>query len=118
MGQNYKLAVVGNESSVLIFKSLGCEVFSVFSDKEAEKQAETLFRAHLGDEDKTPEYAVVFVEEDYYKTFSEDLVEKFTLRALPAVIPIPSMGKQDGDSFATIRLRKIVEKAIGSDILG
>jgi vacuolar-type H+-ATPase subunit F/Vma7 len=118
MAENYKLAVVGNESSVLIFKSLGCKIFPVFSEKEAEKQAETLFRAHLEDEDKTPEYAVVFVEEDYYKTFSDDLVEKFTLRALPAVIPVPSMGQKDGESFATIRLRKIVEKAIGSDILG
>ncbi len=117
MENQFKLAVVGNESSVLIFRSLGCETHGVFSQKEAQTEVEKLFNANLGDESKTAEYAVVFVEEMYYKLFPEDLLEKFTKRALPAVIPVPSTDSGD-DDFATNRLRKIVERAVGSDILG
>ena len=117
MVNQFKLAVVGNESSVLIFRSLGCETHGVFSQNEAQAAVEKLFQANLGDENKTAEYAVIFVEEMYYKSFPEDLIEKFTKRALPAVIPVPSTNTDDPD-FATNRLRKIVERAVGSDILG
>ena len=55
--------------------------------------------------------------ESYYKNFPEDLIEKFARKALPAVIPVPSPG-ESSDDFATQRLRKIVERAVGSDILG
>ena len=112
--QNYKLAVVGRASSVLLYKALGCETFAVYSLDEAREKSEELFRAVT---DQTPEYAVVFVEESYYKAFPEDLIEKFARKALPAVIPVPSPGETD-DDFASQRLRKIVERAVGSDILG
>ncbi len=117
MENKFKLAVVGNESSVLIFRSLGCETYGVYSKEEAQKKVEKLFNANLGDEAKTAEYAVVFVEEDFYKSFPEDLIEKFTKRPLPAIIPVPSANSGD-DNFAGNRLRKIVERAVGSDILG
>ncbi len=117
MEENFKLAVVGNVSSVLIYKALGCEVYGVVEVQEAQDQTEKLFMAHKDDENKTAQYAVVFVEEDFYKEFQEDLIEKFTKRPLPAVIPVPS-AKSGDDDFATQRLRKIVERAIGSDILG
>lgn len=115
--KSFQLAVIGNESAILIFRSLGCETHSVSNAEDAQAKAEELFMANQGDENKTATYAVVFVEEGYYKEFSEDLVERFTKKALPAIIPIPS-GSNDGDDFAEKRLRKIVEKAIGSDILG
>jgi vacuolar-type H+-ATPase subunit F/Vma7 len=70
-----------------------------------------------GDALKTPEYAVIFVEEDYYQLLPDDLVEKLARRALPALIPVPTPSNT-GKSFATERLRKIVERAVGSDILG
>ncbi len=117
MENKFKLAVVGNQSSVLIFQSLGCETHGVYSIEEAQKTVEKLFNANLGDEAKTAEYAVVFVEEGFYKEFPEDLVEKFTKRPLPAIIPVPSANSDDKD-FASNRLRKIVERAVGSDILG
>ncbi|MCK5460957.1 hypothetical protein KAI58_03155 [Candidatus Gracilibacteria bacterium] len=117
MDKNFKLAVVGNESSVLLFRSLGCETHSVFSKEEAQTIVEELFQAHKGDEVKTPIYAVVFVEECFYKNFSNDVTEKFSKRAMPAIIPVPSSSSKD-KKFASNRLRKIVERAVGSDILG
>lgn len=117
MDTNFKLAVIGNESSVLLFRSLGCETHGVFSQEEAQERVEKLFQANQGDEAKTPIYAIVFVEECFYKNFSEDVTEKFSKRAMPAIIPVPSSSSKD-KNFATNRLRKIVERAVGSDILG
>ncbi len=116
--QSFKLAVIGNESSVLIFRALGTEVFSVFSDEEARNVVVDLMGRHRGDEAQTAEYAVIFVEETYYKTLPEDLLERLAKKSLPAVIPVPSPDSKGGkDSFSVKRLSKIVERAIGSDIL-
>lgn len=117
MSETYKFAVIGNVSSVKLYQALGAETYAVTTLDGARAQAESLFRAARDDENKTPIYAVVFVEEDYYKQFPEDLIEKFSRKALPAVIPVPSPASGD-DNFATNRLRKIVERAVGSDILG
>lgn len=117
MSNQFKLAVVGGVSSVSLYRALGCETYSVYNQDQAREKTESLFRAAHDDENKTPHYAVVFVEEDYYKAFPEDLIEKFSRKALPAVIPVPSP-KSGDDNFAANRLRKIVERAVGSDILG
>ncbi|MDH3325050.1 MAG: V-type ATP synthase subunit F, partial [Candidatus Peregrinibacteria bacterium] len=63
------------------------------------------------------EYAVVFVEENVYKDLPEDLITRLTKKALPAVIPVPAPNSGD-ENFSGNRLRKIVERAVGSDILG
>lgn len=117
MTNQLKLAVVGNESSVLLYRALGCETYGVFDQDAARAKTEELFAANSGDENKTAVYAVVFVEENYYKSFPDDLVERFSRKALPAIIPVPSPTSGD-DNFASNRLRKIVERAVGSDILG
>ena len=113
----FKLAVVGNPSSVMLYKVLGCDAFGVTTDEEGRDKVEKLFRMSREDENKTAVYAVVFVDETLYKTFSEDSMEKFSKKALPAIIPVPSPTSGD-DNFAGKRLRKIVERAVGSDILG
>jgi len=113
--QNFRLAIIGNESSILLYKTFGAEGFSVVTDKEAKECVEKLFAQDKGDEKKTPLYAIIFVEEDFYKNFPNDLLEKLAKKALPAVIPVPTPNNQD--NFSDKRLRKIVERAIGSDIL-
>ncbi len=117
MSHQLKLAVVGNDSSVLLYRALGCETYGVFNQEAARAKTEELFSAHMDDEAKSALYAVVFVEEDFYKAFPDDLIERFSRKALPAIIPVPSP-KSGDDNFAGNRLRKIVERAVGSDILG
>lgn len=116
MDKKFKLAVVGNESAVLIFRALGVEVFNVITTEEVRILLENLVLEHHGDEHKTPKYAIIFVEEAYYKVLAPEFLEKMTKKSLPAIVPIPSPGSQDKD-FAVKRLSRIVEKAIGSDIL-
>jgi vacuolar-type H+-ATPase subunit F/Vma7 len=117
MSDTYKFAVVGNVSSVKLYQALGAETYAVSNNDAARDQTEQLFLAAKDDENHTAIYAVVFVEEDFYKTFPEDLIERFSRKALPAIIPVPSP-KSGDDNFASNRLRKIVERAVGSDILG
>ena len=116
MENKFKLAVVGNESAVLIFRALGVEVFNVVDREGMRSLLEDLVLQHQGDALKTPKYAIIFVEEDYYKVLAPEFLEKMTKKSLPAIVPIPSPGSEDKD-FAVKRLSKIVEKAVGSDIL-
>lgn len=117
MDKKYKLAVVGNESAILIFKALGVDVFPVSGADGVGDLLEKLVLENHGDALKTPKYAILFVEEASYKILAPDFLAKMTKRSLPAIVPIPSPGSVDND-FAVKRLSRIVEKAVGSDILG
>ncbi len=113
----YKLAIIGAPHSILLYRAFGVESFGVSTVDEAREKLNELVAKNLGDEKKTPEYAVIFVEENFFKEFPEDLLEKLSRKPLPAVTPVPSAGDSKSD-FASERLRKIVERAVGSDILG
>ncbi|MBT3348885.1 V-type ATP synthase subunit F [bacterium] len=115
MTHQFKLSVVGHASSILIYRAIGVETHAVSDAESAREAVEKLANESLGDEQNTPAYAVIFVEENFYQDLPLDLIEKFTRRPLPAVIPVPSpdSGKE---SFAKKRLSLIVEKAVGSDI--
>lgn len=62
-------------------------------------------------------YGVVFITEDLAATISQDDERKLQRGALPAIIPLPSIHTPDGTSYGLQRLKRIVERAIGSDIL-
>jgi vacuolar-type H+-ATPase subunit F/Vma7 len=112
MEQELKIAVIGNSDSILLYKSVGCHPFPVTKSSEAE---EILIKV-LADSREQDEYAIIFVEERYFKNLSEDLRLKMSKKPLPAVIPIPSASDGNSD-YALKRLSEITERAIGSDIL-
>ncbi len=115
MENQLKLAVVGMESSILLYRVIGASTFAVSDHNEARDMVEKLAAEHADDEAQTPIYAVIFVEEEFYKNLPTDLLNKFAKKSLPAVIPTPSPSAV-GKSFAVKRLSSIVERAIGSDI--
>ena len=98
-----KIAVIGDKDSVLAFKAIGLEVFSVDNDAEA---VEALRNAKS--------YAVIFITEDIAERI-HDTVVRYKARTFPAVIPIPSgLG---GTGYGIAGVKKDVERAIGSDII-
>ncbi len=99
-----RIAVVGDKDSVLAFKALGIEVFSVTGVKEAEEILKKLAR----------DYAVIFITEQIAMKVSE-VINRYKARPYPAVIPIPSAEGASG--FGMDGIRSDVEKAIGADIL-
>lgn len=115
MENQLKLAVVGMESSILLYRVIGATTFAVSDNNEARDMVEKLAVAHANDEAHTPTYAIIFVEEEFYKNLPADLLTKFAKKPLPAVIPTPSPNA-GGKSFSVKRLSSIVERAIGSDI--
>lgn len=118
MSETYKLAVVGQGESIAIYAMLGVEPRPVTDAASAQAAIEALMTETQPGTDM-PAFAVVFVEEPYHKLLPKELLEKLTKRALPAVLPVPTPQSETGKkSYGVKRLSTIVERAIGSDILG
>ena len=115
MSNVYRLAVVGYESSVQIYKAAGADTYAVSNSNEAQEIVNKLTK-QTAEEENDKRYAVLFVEENFYDELPADLIEKIAKRAIPALVPVPSP-KQTNKKSSKDRLSKIVERAIGSDIL-
>ena len=60
------------------------------------------------------EYAIIFITEDIVKKFTEE-IDSFYKETLPAVLVIP--GIKGASVLGKEGLKKILERALGSDIL-
>ena len=101
----HRIAVIGDADSILGFKALGIEVFSV-NDPD---QAATTLRS-IAKED----FGVIFVTEGIAFQIIDDITE-YSQRALPAVLTIPDNKGTTGAALE--KIRRTVEKALGADIL-
>lgn len=113
----YRIAIVGTREAVAGFALLGLDVVPV--DDRA-KLVEELYRLkkETAKDDRGMErnrYAIVFITEDLAAAVSPDDEKKLSKGALPAFIPLPSHKGPSG--YGLERLKRIVERAIGSDIL-
>lgn len=113
--QAFKLGIIGNKSSILLYKSLGVLTYPVSTKIEAQDQLEDLVNQFQDTEKTVASYAIIFVEETYYKMLPDDLINRLSKRPLPALIPVPSP-ESDDPKFGLKRISKIVERAVGSDI--
>lgn len=102
----YKMAVIGDKSSVLSFKAVGIAAHPV----EDGDQARQVLR-ELAD---SGEYAVIFLAEQYARTLSPEL-KHYGERVSPAIILIP--GDQGVLGIGRRNISIAVEKAVGSNIL-
>lgn len=95
-----KIAAVGVEASVLIFKFLDIDVFPV---KDAAGTVEVL-REILG------KYTVIFMEELFLDE-AKNLISETDLSINTTVIPLPLQGNQTGKAIK--RTKNFIRKAIG-----
>ncbi len=103
---DYKIAIVGSPQAILGFKALGVVAFPVSSAEEGRQ----VLKKIADDE----QYAILLITEDWVVALEEELNE-LKSRALPAVTILPSQLGSLG--MGNKELRKIVERAVGSDIL-
>jgi V/A-type H+-transporting ATPase subunit F len=102
----HKIAAVGEEDIVLGFKALGIEIYPV-ADPEA---TVTVVNQLLNN----PDYGIIFVSESLAARV-EPLMMEIGSRPLPSLVYIP--GSQGSQGFAMQRIRKIIERAVGADIM-
>lgn len=112
----YRIAIIGTREAVAGFSLLGADVVPVTTPKEA---VEELFRLKRETREERgvsrPVYGIVFVIEDLLTDISPDDERRLQKGALPAIIPLPSHRGSTG--YGLERLTRIVERAIGSNIL-
>ena len=101
----HKVGILGDHDSVIGFKAVGVDTFPCISTDEAKKTLLTIAEE---------EYAVIFITEAFAKEMLKEL-DQYKKQQLPVIVPIPGIDGSYG--IGLNRLRKSVERAVGSDIL-
>ena len=101
---NSQIAVVGNLDVILIFKSIGCDVFEVRDNITAIKTLNSLLE----------NYKLILVTDDF-APFIEDIVKETSKNMFPIITIIPS-GMNDSN-YALNSIEKSVEHTLGINIL-
>ncbi len=112
----YKTAIIGSKDAIAGFSLLGIDTVAVETPAEAVEKLLELkkdTRTEGGRELNT--YAIIFITEDLAGGISPDDEKKLARGALPAIIPLPS--HQGSTGYGLERLKRIVERAVGSNIL-
>lgn len=114
---DYKIAIIGPKDTILGFKAVGLEAHSAFDAEQATKKLYELKKEKVEVKGKTqPVYSIIFIIEDLAMGIPEADYKKLSATTMPAIIPIP--GPKGSTGFGLKRISKIVEQAVGSDILG
>ena len=113
---NYKISIIGTREAILGFKALGLEPVFVNDPTEAVSSLYELKKekVEVNGESKN-KYAIIFIMEDLMSEITDDDYKKLTADPLPAIIPLPSHLGSSG--YGLKKLKTIVEKAVGMDIL-
>lgn len=101
----YKIAAVGDKDSIFGFASIGFDIFTPETPKEAVKLLRTLSENN---------YAVIYITEALAAQIQTE-IDKLNEAVTPAVILIPGVNGNTGDGMNN--LKRFVEQAVGSDIL-
>ncbi len=109
----YEIAIIGPREQVLGFSAVGVRAF--FAD-DFETARDHLFVLKKAIEKGEEAIGILLVQEDFLAELSSEEYEKLSAGALPAIIPLP--GISGGMGFGHEKIRRIVEKAVGSDIFG
>lgn len=101
----YKIAVMGERDSVYGFAAVGLEVHAVQPGENIVRRVKALAESGC---------AVIYMTEQLFSAAGADL-DIFNAQPLLAIIPIPGAG--GGTGLGMARVKKSVEKAVGSDII-
>ncbi len=118
MKEKYSTAIIGNKETILGFKALGLQTFDAKNSEEAlevltDLKSKTIA---IGNDEKRPEFAIIFITEELASGIDPDDYKKLSKDALPAIIPVP--GSKGTTGYGLKRIGKMVEQAVGSDIMG
>ncbi|MDP3014120.1 MAG: V-type ATP synthase subunit F [Candidatus Subteraquimicrobiales bacterium] len=101
----YKMAIVGDKTSVLGFKALGLDSYPIFEKGQARNLWLSLLKK---------DYGAIFLTEEIYEEI-KDLLVLVSEEIKPSVLIIPAITGSTG--LGLKRIKGIIEKAVGIDIL-
>ena len=101
----YNVGVIGDYYSICGFSALGFNIFPVESAEQASVELKKL---------ASDKYGIIFITEQFMQELNYDCAV-YDDQTVPCIIPIPALGSVAGSG--ELRLRRYVEKAIGSDVL-
>ncbi len=104
---SYKIAMIGDSSTVSGFAAAGVVGFPAYQSAEALSELKRLVQSR--------EYAIIFITENLAEPILAD-ISRLPAASMPAIIVIPDQGGARGIGYKKIRVA--VEKALGIDLLG
>jgi vacuolar-type H+-ATPase subunit F/Vma7 len=112
----YKSAIIGPNVVISGYQVLGVVPFEANTGHEALEALKEIKRTTENDaDDGAAKYAVVMITEDLFLDMDSDEYAKVSSGALPAVVSLPGVGGSTG--YSVERLKKLMIKAVGSDLL-
>lgn len=102
----HKIGVIGDKSSIRGFLALGMDIFPSYKEDEIRDNLRKCAKSG---------YAVIYITERAL-SLAADEAEKYNDMPVPAIIPIP--GNSGNIGIGMENVKKFVERAVGSDILG
>lgn len=99
-----KIAAIGRQDIIEPLKMVGVDIYPV-----TKKTVKDVLTTVVNEG-----YAVVLIGEDSIEGI-EELFLRLSMRPMPSIVPIPGKGKPR--NFAYHRLRELIKKAVGTDIL-
>ncbi|OIO32922.1 MAG: V-type ATP synthase subunit F [Candidatus Yonathbacteria bacterium CG_4_10_14_3_um_filter_47_65] len=111
----YKIAIIGPKEVIFGFKALGVVPFDAENGETALHVLQEI-RKNAENTEKGSAYAVVIIVENIAEEIPADEFEKVCRGALPAVIALPGLEGSRGIGIA--KLKRLAERAVGSNILG
>ncbi len=100
-----KVGFIGSPDTAPVFRPLGMDVAEVHTAEAAEAALERMCRG---------DHVLVLLEEDVARDMAA-AVERVKRRPLPVISLVPGAGGSRGTTIEAIR--KLVERAVGADIL-
>lgn len=101
----YKIAVLGDQESVLGFRALGLDVAFAEDSQTAHQELNRLVKE---------DYTIIYLTEQLAVDLQAD-IKKYKDSITPAIILIP--GKAGSLGLGKSNLKSAVERAVGADIL-
>ena len=103
--ENYRIAVLGDQDSVLGFKALGLDVYPAETVEAAREILHRLARENT---------AIIYLTEELAAGLEHEIA-RYKDALTPAIILIP--GKEGSQGIGMRNIKKAVERAVGADIL-
>lgn len=112
----HNIAIIGPKQLIGGFKALGVHAFVAEDGDTAMETIKALRAKSKADGAEKVSYAVIILLERIARHIPEDELAKLSTGPLPAIITLPDIEVSKGAGAA--KLKRLAERAVGSDILG